>query len=91
MFAFLPTLDYCVEDKEFAINQIIGALVKRTGKSLSMTMDDPYNNLEVLGRWIDNQYGTSFLRQYPPKVYYNIFKDELGIKDVSEITISEGE
>lgn len=92
MFTFLPTLKHIVKDKEFAVNQIIGALCSRTNKSPSFTKSDPYNDLESLGKWIDDEFGTSYLRRpQPPLVYYKIFAKELGIDDVSKIAITEDE
>lgn len=90
--SLLPCLSYTVRDLQFAVDNIISALVKRTGKKDAIiTIDKPLENLEDLGRWIDNQFNTSYLRaEQPPRVYYRLFAKELGV-DANTVTISEGE
>jgi hypothetical protein len=77
MRSLLPSIPYEVPNWEDAINDVIGTLSKKTGKTAQIEINDPMNNLEELGRQIDLKLGTSFFNPWPPTVYYNIFKKEI--------------
>jgi hypothetical protein len=64
------------------INNIIGSLVKRTGLEAELTMDNPYDDLAALGKWIDDQFNTSFHNDTQTLcLYKNIFKTNEDIKE----------
>lgn len=52
---------------------IIAALCKALKKNVEMPDS---KNPAVIGKWIDDNFNTSFLREYPPKVFQSIFKTD---------------
>lgn len=91
MRSLLSSIQYIKNiDMKYAVNNIIGELVKRTGKTPETNQIEPLKELDALGRWIDSEFGTNFLYPYPPMVYYNIFSKELNT-DPSKITVDEDE
>ena len=70
-----------------AINKVIGALVKSTNIISMYNEGDPFNNLYLLGSWLDRVYATSFALTYPPTVYQIIFKDT-EVKDEDAVEAS---
>jgi hypothetical protein len=64
-------------NKKDMVNRVIGELVKLTGKTSELSMEDPYSNFQKLGKWIDQQFGTSYHQDAGKEVLYkNLFKDE---------------
>ena len=68
-------------DRVKMANTIIGSLVEKTGIVAKLEIDNPYKDLERLGKWIDDNFKTSYFRDTENTRYYEIF--HLG-KDLEE-------
>ena len=62
------------ENVQKMIDTIIGSLVERTGIVAKLQMDNPYKDLERLGRWIDDSFRTSYHRDVNNTRFYEIFQ-----------------
>ena len=57
-----------------AILSVINALSVRLGKKIEYPASFSGESLEKFAKRIDDEHGTSYMREYPPKVYKQIFK-----------------
>lgn len=65
------------QEFKYFIKQLIDILSNRLNKKFNLDIKNPHDNAEKIGKEIDRKYDISFLKEYPPTVYYRIFEKEL--------------
>lgn len=76
MNLLLPHLFRTFENHAEIVNRIITRLQELTGKTLTPVIITGEEDYKKLGKSLDDLFGTSYMREYPPLVLKRLFKDE---------------